>query len=82
MITYYEIHRAALSVVFESNDLSARVGIPPQRHVAYRDSKLTLLLRDSLGGNSKTIVIANISPAARSYGDTLSTLKCAAVVVI
>ena len=47
------------------------------RHVAYRDSKLTFLLRDSLGGNTKTYMIANISPAARSFGETLSTLQFA-----
>jgi len=33
------------------------------RHVHYRDSKLTFLLRDSLGGNSKTVIIANITQA-------------------
>ena len=33
------------------------------RHVHYRDSKLTFLLRDSLGGNSKTVIIANVTPA-------------------
>ena len=33
------------------------------RFVPYRDSKLTFILRDSLGGNSKTVIIANISPA-------------------
>ena len=49
-----------------------------QRHVAYRDSKLTFLLRDSLGGNTKTFMIANISPAARAFGETLSTLQFAA----
>ena len=32
------------------------------RHVHYRDSKLTFLLRDSLGGNSKTLIIANVTP--------------------
>lgn len=47
------------------------------RHVHYRDSKLTFLLRDSLGGNSKTLMIANISPASISFGETLSTLKFA-----
>ena len=49
-----------------------------QRHVAYRDSKLTQLLRDSLGGNAKTVLIANLSPAEESLAETLSTLKFAA----
>jgi len=44
------------------------------RHVHYRDSKLTFLLRDSLGGNSKTLIVANISPSSLCYGETLSTL--------
>jgi len=47
------------------------------RFVHYRDSKLTFLLKDSLGGNSKTSIIANISPAFSSYGETLSTIKFA-----
>jgi kinesin family protein 15 len=47
------------------------------RHVHYRDSKLTFLLRDSLGGNSKTVIIANITQAANSVNETLSTLKFA-----
>ncbi|XP_065867590.1 kinesin-like protein KIN-12E isoform X2 [Euphorbia lathyris] len=47
------------------------------QHVPYRDSKLTFLLQDSLGGNSKTIIIANISPSLCSSLETLSTLKFA-----
>ncbi|KDO45118.1 hypothetical protein CISIN_1g002212mg [Citrus sinensis] len=46
-------------------------------HVPYRDSKLTFLLQDSLGGNSKTIIIANISPSSCCSLETLSTLKFA-----
>lgn len=46
-------------------------------HVRYRDSKLTFLLKDSLGGNSKTTIVANISPYSASFGETLSTLKFA-----
>ena len=38
------------------------IGEGKARHVHYRDSKLTFLLRDSLGGNSKTVIIANVSP--------------------
>ena len=45
--------------------------------VPYRDSKLTRLLKDSLGGNSKTVMIANISPAALQIEETLNTLKYA-----
>ncbi|KAG9140540.1 hypothetical protein Leryth_016047 [Lithospermum erythrorhizon] len=48
-----------------------------QRHVPYRDSRLTFLLQDSLGGNSKTTIIANVSPSVCSAGETLSTLKFA-----
>ncbi|KRY35396.1 Kinesin-like protein KIF15 [Trichinella spiralis] len=46
-------------------------------HVPYRDSKLTFLLRDSLGGNAKTCIIANIYPVLKSFGDVLSTLQFA-----
>jgi len=46
-------------------------------HIPYRDSKLTRLLQDSLGGNTKTIMIAAISPAADNYDETLSTLRYA-----
>ncbi|XP_067115449.1 kinesin-like protein KIF16B isoform X5 [Osmerus mordax] len=48
-----------------------------QVFVPYRDSVLTWLLKDSLGGNSKTIMIATLSPADVNYGETLSTLRYA-----
>ncbi|XP_020273285.1 kinesin-like protein KIN-12F isoform X2 [Asparagus officinalis] len=48
-----------------------------QRHVPYRDSRLTFLLQDSLGGNSKTMIIANVSPSICSANETLGTLKFA-----
>ena len=47
------------------------------RHVHYRDSKLTFLLKDSLGGNSKTFIIANVSPSVSAFAETMSTLKFA-----
>nr|XP_015206427.1 PREDICTED: stAR-related lipid transfer protein 9 isoform X3 [Lepisosteus oculatus] len=47
-------------------------------YIPYRDSVLTWLLKDSLGGNSKTIMIATVSPSSRSYSETLSTLRYAA----
>lgn len=46
-------------------------------HVPYRDSKLTRLLQDSLGGNSQTLMLACISPAEEDFVETLSTLKYA-----
>lgn len=46
-------------------------------HIPYRDSKLTRLLKDSLGGNCRTVMITNISPAFSAYEDTLNTLKYA-----
>ncbi|CAH2107684.1 unnamed protein product [Euphydryas editha] len=47
-------------------------------YIPYRDSKLTRLLKDSLGGNCKTVMIANVSPSSISYEDTYNTLKYAA----
>lgn len=54
-----------------NNTRSKHVFIP------YRDSVLTWLLKDSLGGNSKTVMIATVSPADCNYGETLSTLHYA-----
>lgn len=52
-------------------------------HVPYRDSKLTRLLQDSLGGTASTALVATVGPAAINYGETLSTLlfatRCMAV---
>ncbi|XP_059148242.1 kinesin-like protein KIF16B [Physella acuta] len=45
--------------------------------IPYRDSVLTWLLKDSLGGNAKTVMIATVSPADVNYGETLSTLRYA-----
>ncbi|RHY29535.1 hypothetical protein DYB32_005072 [Aphanomyces invadans] len=49
----------------------------PRSHIPYRDSKLTRLLQDSLGGNTRTIVIATISPSAAAVEETVSTLQFA-----
>ena len=43
--------------------------------VPYRDSKLTRLLKDSLGGNTKTLMIACINPSYIAYEETINTLK-------
>ncbi len=44
-------------------------------HVPYRDSKLTHYLKDSLGGESKTMLIIQVSPSVNDYGETLSSLN-------
>ncbi|KAL8622264.1 Kinesin-like protein kif3a [Nucella lapillus] len=46
-------------------------------HIPYRNSKLTRLLQDSLGGNSKTVMVANMGPADYNYDETISTLRYA-----
>ncbi|MEE6499070.1 hypothetical protein FKM82_003302 [Ascaphus truei] len=48
-----------------------------KQHIPYRNSKLTRLLKDSLGGNCRTIMIAAVSPSSFSYDDTYNTLKYA-----
>ena len=47
------------------------------KHIPYRSSKLTRLLQDSLGGNTKTVMIAALSPADYNFDETLSTLRYA-----
>merc|ERR1719290_390195 len=49
----------------------------PKNHIPYRDSKLTRLLQDSLGGNSHTLMIACVSPADSNLEETVSTLRYA-----
>uniref|UniRef100_A0A665TK01 Kinesin motor domain-containing protein n=1 Tax=Echeneis naucrates TaxID=173247 RepID=A0A665TK01_ECHNA len=46
-------------------------------HIPYRDSKITRILKDSLGGNSKTIMIACISPSSSDFDESLNTLNYA-----
>eukprot|EP00041_Stephanoeca_diplocostata_P031724 m.994762 g.994762 ORF g.994762 m.994762 type:complete len:1439 (-) comp24013_c0_seq2:707-5023(-) len=56
---------------------NATKGLKGDAHIPYRDSTLTFLLRESLGGNSKTVMLATISPASCNYEETLSTLRYA-----
>eukprot|EP00428_Durinskia_dybowskii_P064440 CAMPEP_0170383522 /NCGR_PEP_ID=MMETSP0117_2-20130122/15518_1 /TAXON_ID=400756 /ORGANISM="Durinskia baltica, Strain CSIRO CS-38" /LENGTH=775 /DNA_ID=CAMNT_0010639227 /DNA_START=54 /DNA_END=2381 /DNA_ORIENTATION=+ len=59
------------------NMLSEGAARQGKRVIPYRDSKLTRLLQESLGGNARTIMIAAISPADYNYSETISTLKYA-----
>ncbi|XP_063957114.1 kinesin-II 95 kDa subunit [Lytechinus pictus] len=46
-------------------------------HIPYRDSKLTRLLQDSLGGNARTVMVANMGPASYNFDETITTLRYA-----
>jgi len=59
------------------NVIAALTDKQKREHVPYRDSKITRLLEDSLGGNCKTTMMAMISPAAEGFGESISTLKFA-----
>jgi kinesin family protein 3/17 len=71
-----EATKINLSLSALGNVISALVD-GKTNHIPYRDSKLTRLLQDSLGGNTKTIMIAAVSPANYNYDETLSTLRYA-----
>ncbi|PVD33203.1 hypothetical protein C0Q70_04454 [Pomacea canaliculata] len=73
---FKEATKINLSLSALSNVISALVDVKTT-HVPYRDSKLTRLLQDSLGGNSKTVMVANIGPAGYNYDETLTTLRYA-----
>ncbi len=67
------INKSLLSL---GNCINALASGEKNQFVPYRNSKLTRLLKDSLGGNCKTVMIAAVSPSDACYEDTLNTLKC------
>ncbi|XP_015670124.1 kinesin-like protein KIF18B [Protobothrops mucrosquamatus] len=69
------INRSLLALINVINGLADAKS--KKAHIPYRDSKLTHLLKDSVGGNCWTIMIAAISPSILSYEDTYNTLKYA-----
>uniref|UniRef100_A0A0N5BCT8 Kinesin-like protein n=1 Tax=Strongyloides papillosus TaxID=174720 RepID=A0A0N5BCT8_STREA len=73
---FKEATKINLSLSALGNVISALVD-GKSKHIPYRDSKLTRLLQDSLGGNTKTIMVACISPSDNNYDETLSTLRYA-----
>nr|CAD7258916.1 unnamed protein product [Timema shepardi] len=71
-----EASKINLSLSALGNVISALVD-GKTTHIPYRDSKLTRILQDSLGGNSKTVMVANIGPASYNYDESLTTLRYA-----
>ncbi|KAM9361334.1 kinesin-like protein KIF17 [Symphorus nematophorus] len=71
-----EATKINLSLSALGNVISALVD-GRSKYIPYRDSKLTRLLQDSLGGNTRTLMIACLSPADNNYEETLSTLRYA-----
>ena len=71
-----EATKINLSLSTLGNVISALVD-GKSTHVPYRNSRLTRLLQDSLGGNSKTLMFANVGPADYNYDETISTLRYA-----
>ncbi|XP_059177349.1 kinesin-like protein KIF3B [Physella acuta] len=71
-----EATKINLSLSTLGNVISALVD-GKSTHIPYRDSKLTRLLQDSLGGNARTVMVANIGPASYNYDETLTTLRYA-----
>ena len=73
MVEGAHINKSLLSL---GNCIKALASSKPgeRPYIPYRDSKLTRLLKDSLGGNCRTIMIANLSPSSASYEDSHNTL--------
>ncbi|XP_035682525.1 kinesin-like protein KIF3A isoform X4 [Branchiostoma floridae] len=71
-----EATKINLSLSTLGNVISALVD-GKSTHIPYRNSKLTRLLQDSLGGNSKTVMVANAGPADYNFDETISTLRYA-----
>jgi len=67
---------AFINVLISLSNLDGKNG-NLNHHIPYRDSTLTWLLKDSIGGNSMTVFLATISPAHINYNQTLSTLRYA-----
>merc|ERR1712126_21174 len=66
-----------LSLSALGNVINSLTSNSKSKHIPYRDSNLTRILQDSLGGNSKTVMIANICSSDYNYEETLSTLRFA-----
>ncbi|XP_057612150.1 kinesin-like protein KIF7 isoform X6 [Chionomys nivalis] len=67
------------STLLALGNVISALGDPQRRgsHIPYRDSKITRILKDSLGGNAKTVMIACVSPSSSDFDETLNTLNYA-----
>ena len=75
--------REAISINRSLSTLNACIRLLCNKNVnyiPYRDSMLTWILQDSLGGNAKTVLIATVSPSVSNYSETISTLRYASKV--
>lgn len=77
MIEGANINRSLLALGNCINMLHENNSKGQTNYIPFRDSKLTRLLKDSLGGNCRTVMIANIAPTSSNYEDTHNTLKYA-----
>jgi len=66
-----------ISILGESGEIKSSSSSNATKHVPYRESKLTRLLQDSLGGNSHTLMIACVNPSVSNLEETLNTLRYA-----
>jgi hypothetical protein len=73
---YTDLIKTNISLTY-LQDIIYRLSNGKNQPISYRDSKLTMLLKDSLGGNTKTLMFATISPSDYNYDETLSTLRFA-----
>ena len=77
MIEGANINKSLLALGNCINMLHENTAKNQTNYIPFRDSKLTRLLKDSLGGNCRTVMIANIGPSNACYEDTHNTLKYA-----
>ena len=79
MVSWCDMHRVIALLSKRSNRGSGSGGTAAAKggHIPYRDSKLTRLLQDSLGGNTRTRLIATLSPSPDCLDESVSTLRFA-----
>ena len=72
---YYNFEHNMLLLYITGNCINALA--EGSKYIPYRNSKLTRLLKDSIGGNCRTVMISNVSPSSMTFEDTFNTLRYA-----